>query len=302
MEPSTTPPSQYQPQPTPGVPPQPPSQPAELSNYGVFKAIGDAVKAINNNLLAVIAALVVTVILSAAVVLLSVLLLAGVVSAQNQLNVSPQAFITSMIIGIVLYIVVSALVSAFYTNFVALAINEGAEGKTSNLKEVFSRSLRSVVRVTLASLLVGAVIAGPIVAVGLLLALLALSGGNGTGSTVALITLIPLLAFIWVIIAVLRYALTPLIALFEKDVPLTKTLGRSKHLLQHGGQWFLVKGFFLLFVVSIILSSLTGDSLQDLGQQTGSTNVLFNILAVLLGLIVNGVMVMLYRNRRAVRS
>ncbi len=108
-----------------------------------------------------------------------------------------------------------------------------------------------------------------------------------------------LVVVMWIYIALIRFALTPYVALFEPDIPITKTLGRSKHLLVKGGQWFLIKGFLLLLLGLIILAVATG---QDLPELMDSDNIAFNIFLIIVSVIVNGGLVMLYHNRKIVRG
>lgn len=281
---------------SPNQPPQAATT-GESQKYGVFKAIKDTFKAINQNILAVVAAVVIALLLGFSVILLAAAVIAFSVS-KTGFSFSPQAMIIGIIIGAIVYVVASALISAFYTNFVALAINDGADRKKSDIAALFKKSLSSIVRVTIASLLLGLLIIAPFMIVIILIYMLV--GANGGAAALGLLTVAYLVVSVWAFIALLRYSLVPIVALFERDIAITKTFSRSKHLLQKGGQWFLVKGFFLLLVMLILLSLFDGD--KTTRGLEGSDNTLMNIVIIIVGIVVSGVMVMLYRNRRSVRG
>jgi uncharacterized integral membrane protein len=66
-----------------------------------------------------------------------------------------------------------------------------------------------------------------------------------------------------------------------------------------GGQWFLVKGFLLLLLLVIVLAIATHKNLSEL---MNSNNIAINIVLIIASIIVNGVLVMLYHNRKIVRG
>lgn len=103
----------------------------------------------------------------------------------------------------------------------------------------------------------------------------------------------------WIIIALLRFALVPYIVLLEPQTKVLAAFGRSSHLLQKGGQWFLVKGFFILLVAVLFLSAVTGQTPDELGD---SRNIFVWVIDVALSLLALGMLYMLYRNRAAVRG
>lgn len=110
-------------------------------------------------------------------------------------------------------------------------------------------------------------------------------------------------AVAWSIVALLRYALAPFVALFEPDIPVTGTLARSRQLLVHGGQWFLFKLVLLFIALSVIVSFMSG-SLATSSEDSLPivTTVIDTILNVTLGALAIGTLTMLYRNRAATRG
>jgi hypothetical protein len=179
-----------------------------------------------------------------------------------------------------------------------LALYDGAERRKRPVGAIISTSFSKLPRVLVASLLFGLVTFWPLLL--LVAAPLLLLASSHTGSGVFLaIPILALFAIAWVYIALIRFALTPFVALFEQDVPVLKTLGRSKHLLQKGGQWFLLKGLLLLILIAIIAAIATGTTVQKLNQ---SDNLGLNIFMVVVDMFANSVLVMLYRNRKIVRG
>jgi hypothetical protein len=108
-----------------------------------------------------------------------------------------------------------------------------------------------------------------------------------------------LVSLIWAVIAFLRFGLMPLVGLFEPEVPVRKTLSRSKFLLMKGGQWFLVKGMLVMLFIYIVLAAATNSSVQELSN---SNNIAIQVVLGVFGLLAEAVLVLLYRNRRAVKD
>lgn len=78
-----------------------------------------------------------------------------------------------------------------------------------------------------------------------------------------------------------------------------KTPARSKQLLLHGGQWFLVKLLLAAGLLYVLLGILIDISpLGVLGG--GDANPAFNLMAAILGIGASAVLVMLYHNRNVV--
>jgi len=109
--------------------------------------------------------------------------------------------------------------------------------------------------------------------------------------------LLAVAAIVWIIVITVRCSLAPFVAIFEPEVPILKTLSRSRHLLQKGGQWFVCKGILLALGLSILTSLVSGNP----GDRSGTMDVIETIISVILSIASVGVMTMLYRNRRAAR-
>jgi hypothetical protein len=118
-----------------------------------------------------------------------------------------------------------------------------------------------------------------------------------------LVILIGLISFIatgvWVVVAFLRYWLAPYVALFETDIRLRNTLGRSKSLMYKGGQWFLVKSVLLTLAFGLVYAVIV----ELLGDNPPlAILILLIIVNVLVSFIAIGMYYALYRNRVAVKG
>ncbi len=269
-----------------------PEMPTQVSpKYSVHQAIGEGIKAVFVNIWPIIGStFLISVVIIAVTLLFVILSLIGILSLK--LLVSGGLIYFGLVL--VLALVIISAISTLATTSFSIAIMAGAENQRIGLIATLKAALSSFMRVFLASAVMLLIVLGP------LLALILLAGGlvYMKASTV-LAFLLPIAGIIWVYIALLRFALVPYVALFEPSVQIFQTLGRSTHLLEKGGQWFIVKGVFLLILVAILGSVLTG---QNLRQLQNSNNPVIQIVIALLSLIMIAVMVMLYRNRRIVRG
>ncbi len=133
------------------------------------------------------------------------------------------------------------------------------------------------------------------IAAAISLPILLLTGSGSANSPIAVLSpIFILVAMVWALIAHLRYALAPYVALFEPEVPIKQTLKRSQLLLKKGGQWFVFKGVLLLLVLFILIAVATGSNLRQLES---SNDITLNILFITLSVLIEGALVMLYLNR-----
>lgn len=275
----------------------------DISNpkkYKVFRAVGDTFKSIRNNT----ATFLFTVIVSYIVATVSLILVSLIISKflygeSGMLFASTPKLLTVLIGSLVLYTAWYAFAGAFILATTSLAINDGSENRKNTLSATLSNGISKMVRVVLADILFILVAFWPVVLIIFVPIILLTSGGAGSKNLLILLPILMLVAIIWIYLALIRFALAPFVALFEPDVPITKTLGRSNHLLQKGGQWFLLKGFLLVILILIILAVATGQSLPELMDSNGAIS---NVFFIFITVIANGALVMLYRNRKSVRG
>ncbi|HSW37698.1 MAG TPA: hypothetical protein VLG37_05025 [Candidatus Saccharimonadales bacterium] len=274
-------------------------QPTAPKKYRVSRALKDVLSATRHNGLTFLLSVVISYILVGFSLLVVGLVIGKVLYGRYGLILASTSRLLVVLFGsLVLYTVWYAFAYAFVLSAASLAIRAGSEKRKSSLGANLSTALAATGRVGAANTLFALASLWPII-LSIFLPSILLTRSRGSGSPLVLSLILILAALVWIYIAVLRFALAPYVALFEPGLPITKSLARSKHLLEKGGQWFLVKGFFGLVAILIILSRLTNSSIRDLNN---THNIWLNLSLVVLSMLTNGALVMLYLNRRAVRD
>ena len=263
--------------------------------YKIFRAVSDTIRAIRNNFPPYLGLTVSSYLISGA--LYVPLTIGATLLAASLFAESSTLILLAFIIPTLLSLAGLVIVSAFIIAATSMAVADGAEGRKTSFFTTLVKAFKVVPRILGANLLVFAVSIAPII---LLTALAFALGGAGGGALMNIILILGGLgSMAWILIAMLRYALAPYVALFEPDVPVTQTLKRSKALLIGGGQWFIVKGILLIFLVAIILGAFTGKPVTEVES---SSNPIVIIILILLNVLVEGALVMLYLNRKAVKA
>lgn len=269
------------------------------SKYRLFRAIADTFRAIRRNPAAFVLSIVGSYVLVVGVIVLIALL--TVTMVMTIINLDSQSgrtiFITLTIIG---YVLLNSVLQALLLAVPSLALYDGAEERKSRFGTLFKTGIKRMWRVAVASALLWLVAVVPIL-IAIVLSFIFVFSAGSSSSTISLF-LTPILSIVSVVVMIillLRFSLAPYVALFEPEIPIRKTLSRSKQLLLKGGQWFLLKGVFLILGLLLILSASTGLSAEELKN---TSNIIVNVVAFLISIIANGVVVMLYRNRRTVKG
>lgn len=272
--------------------------------YRVFEAINDAVHAITRNFKTFVGVAALSYGISFALMLGLALTLA--MSGQVTPNYTSIAVaIGATAVLFVVMLIVSLLIYTLVLTTTSIAVMDGGEGRTRTIKQTITLALPRLGRVALALVVQALIIGGPLI----ILALVAIAASMVLPDVLVFLlgALLYVAISVWMIVATLRYALIPYVALFEPDVRMRALPGRSFHLVKDGGQWFVFKGILLLFLAAIILSLITGQGAWQMQSGGGADDVLLlsliSLLAnILLTVLMNAVLVMLYRNRRAVRG
>ena len=267
---------------------EPGSGPAK---YRLFQAVPDVVAAVRTNARAYV---------TVAAISFAVIILAAIVAGLGVAMLAPfirgngVALITIVLILLVVVTLIIAVAGALMQNTTSLALAAGADGKTTRVMETLRKGWSRILRVSAVNALVVAIAMGPLVGAYIALFVGTITGNSGLA---LLSTLLVLAGVIWSVMAILRYSLSSYVALFESEIPVTKTLLRSRELLKGGGQWFVVKAVLLAVAITIAVSMLTGTS-----PQQSSSNPLVNLVSLVLSFLLSGSFVMLYRNRRQARG
>lgn len=259
--------------------------------YGVFQSLQEMLGTAQSNPVSFTLSLVITYVLSGIILFLTVLAMTSLLIGQfGLLFASFSKIITVLIVGLIVYTLLYALVYAFTVSSIALSLSS----EKNDVGTVLKKAIAVTPRIAKVNAWVVIIAYWPL-AVAAFLPLL-LTGSTVTGGTafVILTPILVLVALIWTIIAQLRYALAPYVALFEPEVPVVQTLKRSQELLKNGGQWFIFKGVLMILAIFIILGVLTGSSLRELET---TDNWTINVIFVIVSILVEGALVMLYFNR-----
>jgi hypothetical protein len=282
------------------MPPAPLPIHAAPQKYKVFRAIGDTFRAIRKNPITFLLSAV----LSCTIAVVSLILVSTIMDKALYGDLSPLFASTSkqltVLLGsLVVYTLWYGLSSAFVLAATSQALYEGSEGRRSSIRTTLSQSFARLGRVVTANILLSLIVFWPAAIIISLPVILTFSGSAGVTLSLVLLPICMLIALVWACLTLVKFAVAPYVALFEPRVSITRTLGRSAQLLSKGGQWFLVKGFLLTLLITLVIAAATGQTPQDLSN---SSNAVSSILLTALSILVNGAMVMLYRNRKIVRG
>lgn len=278
------------------VPVSSPIPTVKPSKFSVFQAINDVASSIKKRpaetLLPLVLSYVVSIVI---VVVVSFLGLGSVLFsfATNPTQASTQSFLVFLLVAGVLQIAIQVT----FNNAFVLAIRDAF---LSRNKQTFGTYLRQGVqllgRVILATLLVMAYVAGPVAAVVALIAIMGL-GIQSFNPIVSLVAFLGCLgAMAWAVIAILRYALSWQVAVFEPTLSIQQILARSRTLMTSKARWFLVRGYLLSMVAFFAISIIAGVAGGGFSASHTSTttNVLGNILSVVLVPFMYGVPAVFY--------
>ncbi len=274
--------------------------PVATQKYTVTQALQELFKAIANNATAYALAALVSIAASVAVLYVINYLIGLAFYAPMGWYFLPKWQIwTMLVVYLVAYTAWYAFAGAFITSAVALALADGRHGHKSSLNTILKQALARTRHVAGAHALFVMVSIWPAVLVIALPLILLLTSLNLGLAVFLFVPLTYLAAMVWVVVTVVRFALAPYVALFEPEVRVAKTLGRSKQLLMRGGQLFLVKGLLLVFLISFAISAATHTPYDKLAN---NTDPVLDAIALILWLGMHGVLVMLYHNRKSVTS
>lgn len=206
--------------------------------------------------------------------------------------------VTVVIGGVIL--ASSLLLTAFCMNFVSYALMDGANRKVhKSIRSTVRKSMRSANRVVLAWLLYGLMILSPAFAMGILTVMYYKWATGPYVFSPVLLTIIVAMWAISTLAIMITYSLVPAVALFEPNLLLFETLGRSRYLTKKCSRPFLVSALLGLVIYSTGLYALC----QYLSQFIGRVSNLLFAIGMLVSIIaLNSVLTMLYRKRKLARS
>lgn len=262
-----------------------------IPQYGIFQSLNHMMGALKRNPVTFGVTLVVSYVLSGIALFLTIFAATGLLLGKfGLLFASLSKILIVLVASLIIYTLLYALVYAFTVSCIAFSLSPDKFG----IGTVLKKALQSTIRLVKVNAWVAIVAYWPIT-IAASLPLLMLSGSRlGNPSAALFAPVLVIAALIWALIAQLRYALAPYIALFEPDVPVKQTLKRSDQLLKHGGQLFIFKGVLLVLAIFIFLATVVGSNLKQLEH---SNDMSINIIFIVVSILMEGVMVMLYFNR-----
>lgn len=202
-----------------------------------------------------------------------------------------------LLIAIVSFACISLWLSAFFTNAHAIAIMEGATRKQlKSLRSTVRRALGAAGRISVAWLLLAAIVAIPAGAVLIVSSLVIMLAGSQAliPSTICA----AVIASGWVLYALSSFSLAGQVALFEPKIPVLQTLNRSRDLVARRGRLFVL-ATYLLLAICIAVSEL----LNLLAKKAGlSTDAILYIGVFASMLLTSSLKTALYRRRKLARN
>lgn len=218
-------------------------------------------------------------------------------------ELAPVTGIDSMLTFVVAMAILSLAVAwllAFITNVTALSVWEGATRKIyRSVRGTVRRSLAFTNRVVTSWALFCAGLGVPLLAATIGAIVWVQSHHISPEHAPYYILGASLTVFAWIIGYITSYSLVPYVSLFEPELSLTETFGRSRRLVVRRGRMFIL-GMYLSMIVILAVAFKLAYTLDALLGIPGGA--LFGLITFTTLLGWNGIMVMLYRKRRLART
>ena len=289
------------PQPRDDAIPEMLNQPVLPEVYGLREAFPEAYKAIRANISAVailsFIGMIVPVLVYIGAIYVS---LASVININEGQYPSPgqdgEVYLYSKILPMfVIAALVMTVFSAYTQIATSLSINSSVDSKKADIKVTALTALKRMPRLLLVSLTFSLFVGAPI----LIFAMITLSIGMlAQGFSVITYILGPVAIGLTSYLS-LRYALMPVIAIFEPKLNIKQLFRRTKHLMSIGGSLFYFKLALVGFAISMsvsYLSSLTGTAVSVIP-------LLLNIIVLItFPIFTTAISVVFYRNRLIARG
>lgn len=288
------------------TPLSPDLSPEAPQKYNVTTALSDAVGAIRQNVAVVLPVFLIGIGIIYGTSLLVELLIRTFITSDS-MSIWSMPSLGALAAMAVIYLAFYLIASAYLVASTAQAIADGRKQERRSIGGVLQASWLRLPKLIGAQALFTLVLFWPFAAImiGGILISLGASGASQASINQIIFPIAYILAFCWVVIGMLRFALVPYVAIFEPEVPVVRTLARSQKLLQDGGQWFLFKliiGSILLYVgMFILMISALGTNAYGTGS-FAEISIILSLASFVISLLFFGIFVMLYLNRRAVRG
>lgn len=189
---------------------------------------------------------------------------------------------------------------AFLLNSLSFSIMDGATRKVQrSVRSTFRKSLHHASRVTTAWAALLAIAAAPFAAAGTSLLIYA-QFATVTLDTLLMIAPYAIIAgFSWLLALIMNYSLVPQVALFEPKLPISKTFGRSRMLVQRRGRLFVLSAW-ASSAATLAITYFIGSGLDAWLGLNKWLIFSFGVFAVVIGM--QSILTTLYRKRRLART
>lgn len=233
------------------------------------------------------------------VVILSLILIIPLLMIKNSGNDSLLVMIPLTSYMFMALLIGASSIQQFFLASTSVVIFESKAKNKIRFKEMLMFSLSKIFRLIKAGVVTWFVSAFPLLILFFTLILGKLTGVGGWKISLGSFLVLSLFGIIWLFVAAFRYILVPYVSMFEPDIPISKTLSRSRQLLRNGGGLFVLKLIISTLFTFIVIGVVTGISLDEMRN---SRSIIINIIQIVLGCIYSGVLVMFYINRRQIKS
>jgi hypothetical protein len=199
-----------------------------------------------------------------------------------------------------IFVSLSAWILAWGQNMLSISILESATRKQNrSIRTTVRQGLRSATRVTLAWLMVNVLTFAPAAALGLILLGALYAGHVALSAALPYLIGVGGLGIAWIGYTVANFALAPKVALFEPQLSLGESFGRSRQLLKSKGRIFLI-GNYVTLLAALGLAYGLAVLLQKVTQI--SNVLIFIVFAWTLFSLNNLIMSAFYRKRKLARK
>lgn len=198
------------------------------------------------------------------------------------------------------YAVAAALLVVFITNMSSLSLFHGASRKYyRSLRSTIHQSLTVTGRVTGAWITFLALLFVPIGLAALGLLIWVYQTRPIVPDLLPWLVLATVIVSSWLITIAINYTLAPYVALFEPEVPLSQTFGRSRQLVRRRGRMFLL-GMHIALILSLVTAYVASMVIAHVTPIASGIIMALTVPVLLLGF--NGTLVAFYRKRRLART
>jgi|GEM_PF-6194432 len=265
--------------------------------YRLGQALKDSYQAVANNMVNYALVVLISYVLAGTLFFLTLAIAHKFSLELGYLLNTPGELIISIFGCLAVYSLWYIVASTLVITTTSLALFDGTQKRKRTINEILSKAFVTASRVGMASTMAGAIIFLPAVLI-VAVPLVIMVGARALPLLQHSLPILYVIALAWVIMASMRYALAPHIALFGRDTRTSRTLAKSHEMLALNGQWLVAQMIASLAVIALMLSLVSGQGWQ---RAVSADNPAVTAVFATLFLVVNAVLTMIYRDQKSVR-